>query len=550
MRPIDKLIAELRSISPYTGEPGRDEPRKEDGSGNRKWPAQPESSFCKPNDTEKRDSGSETGIRTYMKCILASKAGHTSIGGYYIYNDLNSNILRTVYFSTLCPYIRSTDKVLKPSKGASQSVFLNLPVTASDLYERLRNHGVDPQYRTFVEVCRYLHNQWYKTKTQNLGGLYETSAKEARCFVKELSVSGKPTALPKVLDDIGLTKKHRGYTPSEQAIRREFVGDVSDCFEILPCDMAWGDKTVSKLQDMYSGFLERPELAHIKDSYNKLSFLNEDILEVRDRYGLSRKSKELGFHYKGYAESILNGEPWRLTPKGNRVYAYVRGFPPDFRIRGFFDYKNGIEHVCLVDLKSSHPTVLGKVLDDYLRKQREKGVCVDNALYELDQYRSLIHSGTMYEQIQGPEKRKESKLKFQKWLNGEGWHYKEIDGWFEGVFPELFCVIRGFKSSPSFTPIHEHLRKIEAKAIMRIVELCGTLGIPAVPIIDEIMVPESEGAKVANLLLNIVFNQTELKSVVSVDYYDENEEGFAMEEVLKYSGNKDVATVSEPPPYP
>ncbi|MDA7641171.1 hypothetical protein N8787_05970, partial [Opitutaceae bacterium] len=131
MRPIDKLIAELRIISPYRGELGKNEPRKEDGSGNRKWPAQLESSFCKPNDTEKRDSGSETGIRTYLKCILASKAGYTSNGEYFIDNDFNSNILRTGYFSTLCPYIRSTDKVLKPSKGASQSVFLNLPVRAS-----------------------------------------------------------------------------------------------------------------------------------------------------------------------------------------------------------------------------------------------------------------------------------------------------------------------------------------------------------------------------------------------------------------------------------
>ena len=73
--------------------------------------------------------------------------------------------------------------------------------------------------------------------------------------------------------------------------------------------------------------------------------LNEAILEVQT--DLARAGKGELDTTKAYAESILSGEPWRFSPKGNRVYAYVRGFLPDFRIRGFFDYKDGIERVRL-----------------------------------------------------------------------------------------------------------------------------------------------------------------------------------------------------------
>ena len=62
---------------------------------------------------------------------------------------------------------------------------------------------------------------------------------------------------------------------------------------------------------------------------------------------------------------------------------------------------------------------------------------------ELDDYQALIESGILYEAIQGSEKKKNSKLTFQKWLNGEGWHYQVINNWFEQEFTELFLIIRG-----------------------------------------------------------------------------------------------------------
>ena len=87
---------------------------------------------------------------------------------------------------------------------------------------------------------------------------------------------------------------------------------------------------------------------------------------------------------------------------------------------------------------------------------------------ELDDYQALIESGILYEAIQGSEK-KNSKLTFQKWLNGEGWHYQVINNWFEQEFTELFCIITAFKDHDYFTPFHVHLRRLEAKIVIRTV---------------------------------------------------------------------------------
>ena len=69
---------------------------------------------------------------------------------------------------------------------------------------------------------------------------------------------------------------------------------------------------------------------------------------------------------------------------------------------------------------------------------------------------------------------------------------------------------------------------------MQAVKFCHDLSIPAVPIIDEIMVPESEGKKVALRLLVLLYQQFGLEAVVSVDYHDSNAEDFAREKVFRY----------------
>ena len=90
---------------------------------------------------------------------------------------------------------------------------------------------------------------------------------------------------------------------------------------------------------------------------------------------------------------------------------------------------------------------------------------------ELDDYQALIESGILYEAIQGSEKKKKknSKVTFQKWLNGEGWHYQVINNWFEQEFTELFLIIRGWKKHDQYTPFHLHLRRLEAKIVIRTV---------------------------------------------------------------------------------
>lgn len=503
-----------------------------------RWPKKSDSHLAKKDDPAKWDSCSESGTRTYLKCVLASKVGHTSSGGGEVYSQYNTptkeSTIDVLYPSTQCPCISHTGKALKPPAGAVNSMLLIMPIEARELYRRLTSRGVRLRYKKFLEVCVYLHNQWFKAKQQDLGGFFETSADEAKCFVKELSVNGKRTALPALLDDIGITTKKPGYIKGEQAIRRAFNGNSIDCFELLPCSPKWVDNIERKLKKLFDSYLERQELVHIKDSYNALSFLDSDLDEIESRHTRSKKSKQWGYHYSGYAESVRSGEPWRFSPSGNRVHAYVRFFPSDFRIRGFFDYRDSIERVCSADLKSSHPTMLVKVLGDYLSKRRNGPESVENALLELEEYASLVHSGELYESIQGTEKRKDSKAKFQRWLNGERWYYPEVDDWFERRFRELFCIIRAFKNNDSFVPIHSHLRRIEAAVVIQAIKFCADQNIPAVPIIDEIMVPESEGEKVAQQLLVLLYQQFGLKAVVSVDYHDPDAEGLAREEVFRY----------------
>ncbi|MBT3482822.1 MAG: hypothetical protein HN457_15475, partial [Opitutales bacterium] len=72
-----------------------------------------------------------------------------------------------------------------------------------------------------------------------------------------------------------------------------------------------------------------------------------------------------------------------------------------------------------------------------------------------------------------------------------------------------------------------HLRRLEAKIVMRAVGLFGRISLPVVPIIDEVIVPESTGKDAAYELQNIIYEETDIKSVLSVDYYDENAEDFS-----------------------
>lgn len=83
---------------------------------------------------------------------------------------------------------------------------------------------------------------------------------------------------------------------------------------------------------------------------------------------------------------------------------------------------------------------------------------------------------------------------------------------------------------------------------MQAVKFCHDRSIPAVPIIDEIMVPESEGEKVALQLLSLLNQQFSLKAVVSVDYHDSNAEDFAREEVFRYQGPSTQDEVLTPCP--
>ncbi len=509
------------------------------GKAHRKWPTRSDSHLEERINQEKRESGFLSGNRTYLKCNLGPKVGYTGNGGPGSVG-VGVRLSQPIdYPNTFTPYLCHLNGSLKPVKSATKSLFLVMPITAADLYKRLCDHSVSFRYKTFVKICLYVHSQRCKTKSQDLDGLFETSGDEAKRWVKKLSVSGQDVALPKVLDDIGLTRAKRGYTPGEQALRREFVGGDGSCFEILPYETDWISREVEpKLKGMYKGFFERPELVWVKDSYSKLSFRKTDLKDVSERYTQSKENNEWGFHHKKLADRMLEGKPSRLSFKRGGVYVEARSLPSKCRLRGFFDFGSSIERVCLVDMKSSHPMFLTKVLDDYLQKQQDKGVIVDNAMYELGKYAKLISNGTLYESIQGPEKRKDSKLKFQKWLNGEGWHYKEIDDWFRRSFAELHCIIRGFKKNDtkSDTPIHKHLRRIEADVVMRMIQHCKGFGIPVVPIIDELMVPESKGRMIAEVMLNVIDTQNGIKGRATIDYYDETETNCVREVVVVHPG--------------
>jgi hypothetical protein len=487
----------------------------------------PDSRFTNP----KRESHAQNGNRIPLRCEIPSKVGHTSNGGGGR-DDIDDGGCDTLLSNTVAaalPDLSHNGYALSIPKEATVALYLVVPTPVEELFRRLIDHGARFHYKAFLKVCVYLHNQLYKSKTQGLGGKFETSGIEARQFVKQLSINGNNIALPKVLDNIGVTRKAGKYVVAEQAQRREFAKRNTESFIILPHHPKWLNKIDDGIQAMFEDYCNRPELLHIKNSYNSLSYYEPDILEVMELYSLSKKSKKWGHHHKRNAEALLAEQVWYLRPKANFVYARVRSFPSSFRIKGFFDYNGRHERVCLVDIKSSHPTLLCRILRDYLLKQQNKGTIVDNALLELGEYQALVESGKMYEAIQGEERRKDSKLKFQKWLNGEGWHYQVINQWFEKEFAELFCIIRSFKDHDQYTPFHVHLRRLEAKIVMLTVGLFGRISIPAVPIIDELMVPESRGEDAAYKLQNIILDKTEIRGVLSVDYYDATQEGFARE---------------------
>jgi hypothetical protein len=73
---------------------------------------------------------------------------------------------------------------------------------------------------------------------------------------------------------------------------------------------------------------------------------------------------------------------------------------------------------------------------------------------------------------------------------------------------------------------------------MHAVGLFGRISLPAVPIIDEVMVPESRGEDAAYKLQNIIFNKTQIRAVLSADYYDSTQEGFAREVTYQYKSPK------------
>ena len=178
------------------------------------WVRGTESRFDNPEESSKRESHAQNGNRIPLRCEIPSKTGHTSNGGVVESDDICAYVCNTLLPNTVgtaLPELSHDGFKLTIPKEATFALYLLLPIPVKELHRRLIDHGARFHYKTFLKLCSYLHNQLFKSKTQELGGKFETNGIEARQFVKELSVNGKKMALPKVLDDIGVTRKAGKY---------------------------------------------------------------------------------------------------------------------------------------------------------------------------------------------------------------------------------------------------------------------------------------------------------------------------------------------------
>lgn len=541
--------------SPYFTPPKEIETRKRT-EGPRNWISAPESG----SDLQNPVSYAKTRSLTPLRCQIPEKPGDTCIG-------------EDSFLGSPLPSVSYGSRSLSPSLLFSFSVWLVLPMPLCELCLVLSVVCPNIQYKSLVRILVYIHYQFAKTQRadkerrakmhSSLKGefTYETSSDEAGEFLKEVSIGGgKTMTLPPLLDKALITEKVGAWGHGCSQVRK-FSRKSKPHLYVL----AFDSDLLSKISEDVDAHIRKQsrtdEMLHVEESYNSFLIEESTLIEAKD-YRIPAKPKDYekgnkvviidGFKhpYWPFAVPMFEGKVSNLTTSRKRIYAMIRYLASRYRIRGFFKTVKGLERVCLVDIKSSHPTMLIYVLRTYLLKQQNKGVVVDNALYELDQYAELIHTGLLYEDIQGKEKRQESKIAFQKFLNDEAWHYPIIKEWFERRFPELGCIIVKFQenSANPNSPISrlcERLQVPEAKIIMRMVEHCRKFGIPVIPVVDEIMVPESKGEMMAEILLNTIHSIAGVEGGVSVDYYDENAEDFSREVRHRYSQEKE--SIISPP---
>ena len=472
-----------RKRNPYTGQPGKNKKRRNNGASERKWKhpqkGPPSSSKKDPQSFphgEGDDAKRTPSIVGLNVCLPASPSSilDRMVGGGCRLGAVASNHLLYAISHLVDLAMDSGGKRLR-----------------SRLNPSLRDHPKS----------------------------FEVTKDEMRCYINRVSVAAsagpKTTTLMKLLEDLGYVRKLKGGSniPPCRGTTYAFT-----CKRFVKCELelkrSYVEKCERKLQNLKAKRDTHPLVEIFRSNVRSYSLSDADLelLALHTSYdedGVDDEAGEDGTKY--YFDQYVALKNWdgdTVKAKRGSYYSVYSTIPGCFRVRR--RDKDGV-HLALVDVSSAFCVFLYKLFQGEIEWEKDRGDFVEKDLRELRAFGDDIEHRRVYEKF--------GKTGFLSLMNAseEIGHIGETAEKFAAEYPLLARRLRRMKKRNK-QKLYHLLLKEQTKVMEKATLQCRERGFDAMILGDELDVPEHEAYRVKDLLLALLHEETGLSASVKISF--------------------------------
>ena len=472
-----------RKRSPYTGQPGKNKKRRNNGASERKWKhpqkGPPSSSKKDPQsfphgdgDDAKR-TPSIVGLNVFLPASPSSILDRMVGGGCRLGAVASNHLLYAI------------------------SHLVDLAMDSGG--KRLRSR-LNPSLRDHPKS-------------------FEVTKDEMRCYINRVSVAAsaghKTTTLMKLLEDLGYVRKLKGGSniPPCRGTTYAFT-----CKRFVKCELelkrSYVEKCERKLQNLKAKRDTHPLVEIFRSNVRSYSLSDADLelLALHTSYdedGVDDEAGEDGTKY--YFDQYVALKNWdgdTVKAKRGSYYSVYSTIPGCFRVRR--RDKDGV-HLALVDVSSAFCVFLYKLFQGEIEWEKDRGDFVEKDLRELRAFGDDIEHRSVYEKF--------GKTGFLSLMNAseEIGHIGETAEKFAAEYPLLARRLRRMKKRNK-QKLYHLLLKEQTKVMEKATLQCRERGFDAMILGDELDVPEHEAYRVKDLLLALLHEETGLSASVKISF--------------------------------
>ena len=472
-----------RKRSPYTGQPGKNKKRRNNGASERKW-KHPQKG---PPSSSKKDPQS------------------------FPHGD-GDDAKRTpsiVGLNVCLP--ASPSSILDRMVGGG----CRLGAVASNHLLYAISHLVDLAMDSGGKRLRSRLNPSLRDNRKS----FEITKDEMRCYINRVSVAAsagpKTTTLMKLLEDLGYVRKLKGGSniPPCRGTTYAFT-----CKRFVKCELelkrSYVEKCERKLQNLKAKRDTHPLVEIFRSNVRSYSLSDADLelLALHTSYdedGVDDEAGEDGTKY--YFDQYVALKNWdgdTVKAKRGSYYSVYSTIPGCFRVRR--RDKDGV-HLALVDVSSAFCVFLYKLFQGEIEWEKDRGDFVEKDLRELRAFGDDIEHRSVYEKF--------GKTGFLSLMNAseEIGHIGETAEKFAAEYPLLARRLRRMKKRNK-QKLYHLLLKEQTKVMEKATLQCRERGFDAMILGDELDVPEHEAYRVKDLLLALLHEETGLSASVKISF--------------------------------